>query len=277
MTAEAARLFLEATAEVGSVELRAYALKVLERWGSEPASPERKGPKSGAERTAEWRKKQRGKPPDPVTIGDAEVTKDVTTRDDASPVPSRALPSSSPSLSSSGSLSPSLLQDPEETCGSMGAREAAPAGSANSNGAPAESGTYALVPPAEPARVTEPVTIGDEDGDGKRHRRNGAKGHRLPKDWKLTPELVAFAEGLGVDAHAIAEQFRDHWMAESGPKAIKVEWDAAYRTWVRKGLKYGDAPMLPEEPAPPAPRGTPEGAARARTLFNGIGHGGTSR
>jgi hypothetical protein len=61
---------------------------------------------------------------------------------------------------------------------------------------------------------------------------------RIPDDWTLTPDLAAYAESQlpNVDAAALAEAFTDYWRAAAGEKARKVDWDACWRTWVRRSL-----------------------------------------
>lgn len=40
------------------------------------------------------------------------------------------------------------------------------------------------------------------------------------------------------DAKRLFEAFKDYWMAESGAKARKLDWMAAWRTWCRKDLEF---------------------------------------
>jgi hypothetical protein len=56
---------------------------------------------------------------------------------------------------------------------------------------------------------------------------------RLPDDFVLTPErrLVAEAEKLPADRTFL--KFRDYWLAASGAKARKHDWDATWRNWCR--------------------------------------------
>jgi len=57
---------------------------------------------------------------------------------------------------------------------------------------------------------------------------------RLPEDWKPTPAHERLATELGVDHAAQATAFRDYWRSEGRPKA---DWDAAFRTWLRKSAE----------------------------------------
>jgi hypothetical protein len=64
---------------------------------------------------------------------------------------------------------------------------------------------------------------------------------RIPDEWTLTPDLVAYAEAQlpNVDAVKLAEAFTDYWRAAAGEKARKADWNACWRTWVRRsGDRY---------------------------------------
>lgn len=78
-----------------------------------------------------------------------------------------------------------------------------------------------------------------EAGEGPPPQRadHGAKrGARLKADWKLSFDnhAYAFSEGFSeAEITRMAENFRDYWTAASGAKAAKLDWSAAWRTWVR--------------------------------------------
>lgn len=38
---------------------------------------------------------------------------------------------------------------------------------------------------------------------------------------------------------AEAQKFRDYWLAESGAKASKLDWDRAFNNWLRRAQEYG--------------------------------------
>ena len=46
--------------------------------------------------------------------------------------------------------------------------------------------------------------------------------------------LEGFAVGLGLNADAVAAQFRDYWHAQPGAKGRKADWDATWRNWCRR-------------------------------------------
>jgi hypothetical protein len=51
-----------------------------------------------------------------------------------------------------------------------------------------------------------------------------------------------------VDVDAEVENFVDYWTARSGSGAVKLDWDATWRTWVRRAhadnVRRGWRPVL---------------------------------
>lgn len=63
------------------------------------------------------------------------------------------------------------------------------------------------------------------------------RGSRLPPDWQPSAELLAFAASRGWGGARLADEldnFRDYWHAAPGAKGVKLDWDATFRTWIRK-------------------------------------------
>jgi hypothetical protein len=56
---------------------------------------------------------------------------------------------------------------------------------------------------------------------------------RLPDDFFLTQERGDYAKQHGLDPGETYEAFCDYWRAANGANAIKRDWEAAWRTWVR--------------------------------------------
>ena len=58
---------------------------------------------------------------------------------------------------------------------------------------------------------------------------------RLPADWTLPEKwaLWAMSERSDLDAAKVAEKFRDFWCAKAGKAALKLDWQATWRNWVR--------------------------------------------
>lgn len=86
-----------------------------------------------------------------------------------------------------------------------------------------------------------------------RHPRSQAsRGTRLNPSWSPTEagRSAARLEGF-TDAEIDREvlQFRDHWIAASGSKAVKLDWDAAWRTWFRRSAEMkGKKPPAHADP-----------------------------
>ena len=66
------------------------------------------------------------------------------------------------------------------------------------------------------------------------------RGSRLADDWFLpkTWGEWAVAEGWKIDAiRTEADNFKDYWCARAGPTAVKLDWEATWRVWMRKTAK----------------------------------------
>lgn len=73
----------------------------------------------------------------------------------------------------------------------------------------------------------------------ERARAEAARASRLPLAWLISPELLAWTrkEKPGWDDPRIAKvtaQFKDHWKAKGGKEGARLDWDATWRTWVRR-------------------------------------------
>ena len=60
------------------------------------------------------------------------------------------------------------------------------------------------------------------------------RGTRLPEYWRPSPEDQGFACSRGLDAAAIADNFRDYWHARAGAGGVKRDWSATWRNWCRR-------------------------------------------
>lgn len=71
---------------------------------------------------------------------------------------------------------------------------------------------------------------------GARERARTPRASRLPEDFTVTPEMVAWARANvpHVDGRRETEKFVDHWRSASGAAARKTDWVAAWRNWMRK-------------------------------------------
>lgn len=62
-----------------------------------------------------------------------------------------------------------------------------------------------------------------------------SRGTRLPADWVASEDQIAFCKTDRPDLNpaAVADRFRDFWIAQPGTKGVKLNWDATWRNWVR--------------------------------------------
>lgn len=64
-----------------------------------------------------------------------------------------------------------------------------------------------------------------------------SRGTRLPDDWTPDEELSSWTLRAGLTAETARyelEKFRDYWHGLSGTRAVKKDWGATWRNWVRK-------------------------------------------
>jgi len=77
---------------------------------------------------------------------------------------------------------------------------------------------------------------------GSRKRSEPApqqRGTRIPDDFQ--PDLTFAVQHISdIDAVAEAEKFRDYWKARPGREALKLDWAATWRTWIRNARQRGD-------------------------------------
>jgi hypothetical protein len=78
-----------------------------------------------------------------------------------------------------------------------------------------------------PQLLENPIT---EPGEGNAR----SKGSRLEESWRPGPAGTAFAQGLGLDAAAVFDQFHDFWISATGQRATKRDWCATWRVWCRR-------------------------------------------
>ena len=66
------------------------------------------------------------------------------------------------------------------------------------------------------------------------------RGTRLPQDWMPDPSAQERlqAKHPGIDLETELEKFRDYWAARSGAKAVKADWQAAWRLWLRNAEEF---------------------------------------
>ena len=63
------------------------------------------------------------------------------------------------------------------------------------------------------------------------------KGHRLPDDWILPRAAGEWALSEGLTREQVlreAERFKDYWHSKPGREALKTDWAATWRNWIRR-------------------------------------------
>lgn len=81
-------------------------------------------------------------------------------------------------------------------------------------------------------------------GGAKPKSENRNRGSRLDPDWTLPDDWRTWARTNfpAVTDEQIttqAENFRDFWISKPGAQACKLDWQATWRMWCRKGLVLG--------------------------------------
>jgi hypothetical protein len=86
-------------------------------------------------------------------------------------------------------------------------------------------------------------------------QRAAAKGTRIPADFTVTVDMVAWAREHcpHADGRLQTEMFVNYWQAKSGQAATKVDWVATWRNWMLRAEQ--DAPHANghRRPEPPVP------------------------
>jgi hypothetical protein len=89
-------------------------------------------------------------------------------------------------------------------------------------------------PPTDPRYL---ASLGIDDGKARARARAGKLGERLPEGWTPSPELQAFAAGLGIvngRLEAAVAEFRDYWRGVPGQRGRKLDWPATFRNRLRE-------------------------------------------
>lgn len=67
-------------------------------------------------------------------------------------------------------------------------------------------------------------------------KKESNKGSRLSQDWIIPEEYIEFCktERPELNIKSVADTFKDYWISKSGANAIKTDWFATWRNWVRR-------------------------------------------
>lgn len=77
-------------------------------------------------------------------------------------------------------------------------------------------------------------------------KKSGKKGDLISADWKPTKDGVNYAREKGYAEKKIidlVDSFRDYWLQRADAKAKKLDWNAAWRSWVRNDIKFNGTPF----------------------------------
>jgi hypothetical protein len=99
------------------------------------------------------------------------------------------------------------------------------------------------------------------------------RGARLDPEWHPPPEVIAAIreECPGLDLRAHHRRFVDHWTAESGAKAAKLDWAATWRNWMRR--EYDRARGRPQPGGPSTTDSRVQAALDLAATLEAEGHG----
>jgi len=102
------------------------------------------------------------------------------------------------------------------------------------------------------AGVTDEVSRGDSSGkpgvttsgtqtvNRNLKKLNPPKGKRLPEDFEPSEKAWNdMAEHFPeIDLKLETHHFKDYWKSATGSQATKLDWDAAWRNWIRKAHRF---------------------------------------
>lgn len=100
---------------------------------------------------------------------------------------------------------------------------------------------------------------------------------KISDDWQPLPDDVAYADAHGIaDLPAVVEHFRDYHLSRG---SLMADWRAAWRTWCRNQVRFGQAvkpkaPLLPPEDVEADPWGCMAYARQCKFAKPGTIEGG---
>ena len=85
----------------------------------------------------------------------------------------------------------------------------------------------------------KPSEAAGKPAPGDAGRKQRSNGSRLPADWVLPKAWGewALSEAHGWSAEQVrktSERFKDYWISKAGRDAVKADWQATWRNWVRR-------------------------------------------
>jgi len=107
-----------------------------------------------------------------------------------------------------------------------------------------------VTPPPSLASPEADKEAGKEADKGRARVRAAKRATRrgpCPEGWKPNAQHEAFAKQTGVELAGAAEHFRDHHAAKG---SLFVDWDAAFRTWLRNAPRFSSGGRQKAQPQP---------------------------
>lgn len=80
----------------------------------------------------------------------------------------------------------------------------------------------------------QPDTRTVKEPSKNRQGTTNERATRLDPNFRPSQDLIAFAEGLGLDNDEVWPEFRDYWIAVPGARGRKLDWEATYRNRCRE-------------------------------------------
>ena len=109
-------------------------------------------------------------------------------------------------------------------------------------------------PSSNPVVPTEQTNQPPSGVGARGPTRVRAKATRIPEDFAVTPEMVAWAqrESPLVDGRRETAAFIDYWRGKAGRNSTKLDWIATWRNWMRRA--QSDAESRQASPRRSGPR-----------------------
>lgn len=84
--------------------------------------------------------------------------------------------------------------------------------------------------------IPERETETEAEKETKTEKKNSNRGSRLPADFSLPIDWIAFCqqERQDLNPHKVFAEFKDFWIAKPGQSGVKLDWPATWRNWVRR-------------------------------------------
>ena len=99
--------------------------------------------------------------------------------------------------------------------------------------------------PTEVTRESRVAAGSGSDSGSDETKSPRSRGTRIPPDFSPSEATQTWCQKAGTPPGAHLDAFRDFWAAHSGPTSVKRDWDAAFRTWVRRAREEKPSGVRP--------------------------------